>query len=302
MSAENEFGQVITAMVTPFTPDGELDLEGAQTLARWLTEPTRNDGLVVNGTTGESATTSDDEKTELVRAIAAAVGPGVRVIAGVGSADTWHTVHLAQRAEAAGAHALLVVSPYYSRPSQDGVLGHFLAVADSTSLPVMLYDIPKRTGVAIEPATLLRAAEHDRIRAVKDAKGDLESASWVMHQSGLVYYSGDDALNLPWLSVGASGFVSVVGHVAAEQLRALLQAYRAGEVAAALRLHQRLLPVYTGMFRAPGTVLAKAALGMRGLPAGPVRPPLIDASAAEREVLQADLEAAALPYDALTGV
>lgn len=302
MSAENEFGQVITAMVTPFTPDGELYLDGARALARWLTDETRNDGLVVNGTTGESATTSDDEKTQLVRAAVETVNPGVRVIAGVGSADTWHSVELAQRAEAAGAHGLLVVAPYYSRPSQEGILRHFQMIAGSTSLPVMLYDIPKRTGIAIEPATLLRAAEHDRIRAVKDAKGDLESSSWVMQRSGLAYYSADDSLNLPWLSIGASGFVSVVGHVAAEQLRALLHAYRGGEVAEALRLHRRLLPIYQGMFRGPATVLAKAALGIRGFPAGPVRPPLVDASAAEREVLQADLEAAGMLQDALIEV
>lgn len=302
MNVENEFGRVLTAMITPFTPEGDLHLDGARALARWLTKEARNDGLVVNGTTGESATTSDDEKTELVRAVAEAVNPGVRVIAGVGSADTRHSVDLAQRAEAAGADGLLIVAPYYSRPSQEGILRHFLTIADSTSLPVMLYDIPSRTGVPIESATLLRAAEHDRIRAVKDAKGDLESSSWVMERSGLAYYSGDDGMNLPWLSIGASGFVSVVGHVAADQLRALLQAYRGGGVATALQLHRRLLPVYQGMFRAPACVLAKAALDILGFPAGPVRSPLVDASPAEREVLRADLDAAGLLQDALIEV
>jgi 4-hydroxy-tetrahydrodipicolinate synthase len=292
MSAEYEFGQVITAMITPFTPAGELYIDGARALARWLTEATRSDGLVVNGTTGESATTSDEEKTALLKAIVDAVDPRVRVIAGVGSSDTRHSVELAQRAEAAGAHALLVVAPYYLRPSQEGLLRHFRAVADATSLPVMLYDVPRRTGVAIESATLVRAAEHERIRAVKDAKGDLGSSSWVMRESTLQYYSGDDALNLPLLSIGAAGFVSVVSHVAGDQLRVMLQAYRSGDVGRARDLHNRLLPIYQGLFRAPAAALTKAALDIRGFPAGPVRSPLVNASAAERETLRADMEAA----------
>jgi len=292
MSAEYEFGQIITAMITPFTPDGELYLKGARALARWLTEATRSDGLVVNGTTGESATTSDDEKTDLLRAVVDAVEPGVRVIAGVGSSDTRHSIELARRAEAAGAHGLLVVAPYYLRPSQEGLLRHFRAVADATPLPVMLYDAPKRTGVAIEPATLVQAAEHARIRAVQDAKGDLESSSWVMHRSALQYFSGDDVLNLPLLSIGAVGLVSVAAHIAGEKVRLMLQAYRSGDVGRARDVHNRLMPIYQGLFRAPAAVLTKAALDIRGFPAGPVRSPLVNASRAERERLHADMEAA----------
>lgn len=297
MSAIPEFGEVVTAMVTPFTPDGDLYADGAQALARWLTESSRCDGLVVNGTTGESATTSDSEKTDIVRAVVEAVDAGVRVIAGVGTADTSHSIALARQAEAAGAHGILVVTPYYSRPSQEGLLQHFRDVADSTSLPVMLYDIPRRTGTAIETDTLVRAAEHERIRAVKDAKGDLEASSWVMRRSPLRFYSGDDALNLPMLSIGATGFVSVAGHVAAHRIREMLDAYRGGNVAHAQQLHQRLLPIYRGLFRAPAAALTKAALTIQGFPAGPVRRPLVNATRDEREILRADMEAAGVLED-----
>jgi 4-hydroxy-tetrahydrodipicolinate synthase len=294
VSSEAEFGQVITAMVTPFTSDGELDLVTAQQLARWLTEDGRNDGLVVNGTTGESATTSDAEKTELVASVVEAVGDRARIIAGVGSADTRHSIALARKAEAAGAHALLVVAPYYSRPSQQGILAHFQAIADSTALPVMLYDIPKRTGVAIDGATLVQAGEHERIRAVKDAKGDIEATSWVMCRSPLLYYSGDDILNLSLLAVGAVGFVSVAGHVVSEQLREMLVAYRGGAVEAAMLIHRRLVPVYQGLFRAPAAALVKASLEALGLDVGPVRAPLMNATGGERAVLAADLRAAGI--------
>lgn len=292
MNAVSDFGEIITAMVTPMTPDGDVYLDGAQALARWLTETSRNDGLVVNGTTGESATTSDTEKADLVRAIVDAVDPHIRVIAGVGSADTAHSVTLARQAEAAGAHGLLVVTPYYVRPSQEGLLQHFRAVADSTSLPVMLYDIPKRTGTAIETDTLLRAGEHERIRAVKDAKGDLEATSWLLRRSTLAVYCGDDALNLPMLSVGATGFISVAGHLASHLLREMLLSYRSGNVSHAQQIHNRLLPLYAGLFRAPAAALTKAALELRGFAAGPVRMPLFDPSLSERKTLRDDMEAA----------
>ena len=293
--ATADLGRVLTAMITPFNEDGSLDLPGAVELARWLTRDGWNDGLVVNGTTGESATTSDAEKNALVEAVAGGVGGSAKVIAGVGSGDTKHSIELAKAAEAAGADGLLVVTPYYLRPTQEGVLRHFEAVADSTSLPVMLYDIPKRTGTAIEPATLLAAAKHDRIVAVKDAKGNLESSAWVMRDTSLVYYSGEDALNLPLLSIGARGFVSVIGHVAADLLREMLEAFEAGEPARALELHRRLLPVARGIFRAPGAASAKAALAARGLPAGPMRAPLVDLTERERRTLAEDLAMAELP-------
>ncbi len=292
--ATADLGRVLTAMITPFNEDGSLDLPGAVELASWLTREGWNDGLVVNGTTGESATTSDAEKNALVEAVAEGVGGSAKVIAGVGSGDTKHSIELAKAAEAAGADGLLLVTPYYLRPSQEGVLRHFEAVADSTSLPVMLYDIPKRTGTAIEPTTLQAAAKHDRIVAVKDAKGNLESSAWVMRDTSLVYYSGEDALNLPLLSIGARGFVSVIGHVAADLLREMLEAFEAGDPARALELHRRLLPVARGIFRAPGAASAKAALAARGLPAGPMRAPLVDLTDRERRTLAEDLAMAEL--------
>ena len=290
------FGRVLTAMVTPLQEDGRLDQNGAEELARWLLRDGWNDGVVVNGTTGESFATSDWEKSSMIlSAKRATAGTGRRVIAGVGSTDTRHSIELAQAAAQQRADGLLVVAPYYSRPTQKGLLRHFEAIADSTDLPVMLYDIPVRTGVAIAPETLVAAGRHPNIVAVKDAKGDLESSSWVMKHSELVYYSGDDALNLPLLSIGAQGVVSVVGHVAADRLRALTVAYGQGRVNDALRIHRELLPVYSGMFRCPGAPSAKAALRRLGLPAGPVRGPHADLTEDETELLMADLRAAGLP-------
>jgi 4-hydroxy-tetrahydrodipicolinate synthase len=277
-------------MVTPFTADGALDLDGARRLAAHLVGQ-GNDGLIVNGTTGESPTTSDVEKEQLVRAVVEAVGDRAFVVAGVGSNDTRHSVEAAHAARRAGAHGLLAVTPYYSKPPQEGLVQHFTAIADATDLPVMLYDIPGRTGTAIETETFVRLAEHPRIVANKDAKGDLGAASWAIARSGLAWYSGDDMLNLPLLSIGAVGFVSVVGHLAAPELRALLEAYAAGDVAKAAEIHQRLLPLYTGIFRAQGVVTTKAALGLLGLPGGPLRLPLVGLTDEQHARLEQDLAA-----------
>ncbi|MEZ0070144.1 4-hydroxy-tetrahydrodipicolinate synthase [Streptacidiphilus sp. MAP12-20] len=285
---ETPFGRALTAMVTPFTADGSLDLEGAQRLAVHLVDA-GNDGLVVNGTTGESPTTTDAEKAALVRAVLEAVGDRAHVIAGVGTNDTRHTLELARQAEQLGAHGLLVVTPYYNKPPQEGLYRHFTAVADATGLPVMLYDIPGRSGIPIATETIVRLAEHPRIVANKDAKGDLAAASWGIAQSGLAWYSGDDMLNLPLLSVGAAGFVSVVGHVVTPDLRAMVDAFVAGEVAKATEIHQRLLPIFTGMFRTQGVITTKAALNLMGLPAGPLRLPLVEATEAEIAQLRRDL-------------
>lgn len=290
-------GSVLTAMVTPFAADGSLDLEGTARLATYLVDDLGNDGLVVNGTTGEAPTTTDAEKSAVVRAVVDAVGDRARVIAGVGTYDTAHSVHLAREAAAAGASGLLVVSPYYSRPPQEGLLLHFRTVADATDLPVTLYDIPKRTGVGIDVETMVRLAEHPRIVANKDAKGDLEAAQWAMARCDLGWYSGDDMLNLPLLSVGANGFISVVGHVVADRLRLLIQAFYAGDVCEAVGINRALLPVYTGIFRTQGAILTKAALTLRGLPAGPVRSPLIDATAEQIEQLERDLRAGGVSLD-----
>jgi 4-hydroxy-tetrahydrodipicolinate synthase len=270
---------MLTAMVTPMTAEGAVDYAGAARLATYLVDEQRNDGLVVSGTTGESPTTGDGEKDRLLRAVLEAVGDRASVIAGVGTNDTAHTLALASQAEAAGAHGLLVVTPYYSKPPQEGLLRHFTAVADATGLPNMLYDIPGRAGVPIETGTLLRLAEHPRVVAVKDAKGDLFAASKVMTETDLVFYSGDDNLNLPWLSVGAAGFVSVIGHVAGADLHEMIEAYRAGDVGRALAIHRRLLPVVTAiMTRTQGAIAVKAALGLLGQPGGPLRPPLTEAT------------------------
>lgn len=283
------FGRVLTAMVTPFTADGGLDVEGAQRLAAHLVDEGGNDGLIVNGTTGESPTLADAEKETVLRAVVEAVGNRATVVAGAGNNDTRHTVEIARAAEKAGAHGLLVVTPYYNRPPQAGLIKHFSAAADAADLPVMLYDIPGRTGTPIETDTLVRLAEHPRIVAVKDAKGDLGATSWVMARSDLAYYSGDDMLNLPLLSVGAVGFVSVVGHLVGVRLRALLDAYEAGDVARATQIHRGLLPIYTGIFRTQGAILTKAALNLLGHAVGPVRSPLVDATVDQLATLREDL-------------
>lgn len=294
------FGRLLTAMVTPFTPSGELDLDGAQRLATHLVDDGRNDGLVISGTTGESPTTSDEEKDRLLRAVVEAVGDRATVVAGVGTNDTAHTVHLAQAAEKAGAAGLLVVTPYYNKPPQAGLLAHFRAVADATGLPAMVYDIPGRTGVEIATDTLTRLAEHPRIVAVKDAKDSLPASAVVLARTDLAYYSGTDALNLPLLSVGAAGFVSVVSHVAGARLRELLDAWFAGDAARAREINAGLLDVYQGIFRTQGVILTKAALRLAGLPGGPVRPPLVDATPDQVDQLRTDLAASGVTYPADT--
>ncbi len=284
------FGRVLTAMVTPFRDDGTLDLDGAAELATALVEA-GNDGLVLNGTTGESPTTSDEEKERLLRAVVEAVGDRAAVLGGVGTNDTAHTTELARQAEKAGAHGLLVVTPYYSKPPQEGLVRHFTAVADATDLPMMIYDIPGRTGVPVHTETLVRLADHPRIVAVKDAKDDLGAASEVLARTELAYYCGTDMLNLPLLSVGAVGFVSVVGHVVGRELAELVDAFAAGDNTRALAIHQRLLPVYLGMFRTQGVILTKAALNLLGLPGGSVRAPLVEATSEQIVALRAELTA-----------
>jgi 4-hydroxy-tetrahydrodipicolinate synthase len=282
---------MLTAMITPMTGDGAVDYDGAARLADHLVTEMRNDGLVISGTTGESPTTTDAEKEQLLRAVIGAVGDRATVVAGVGTNDTAHTCELARQAEQAGAAALLVVTPYYSKPPQSGLLAHFTKVADSSGLPVMLYDIPGRTGTAIATETLVRLADHPRIVAVKDAKGDVGASSEVMARTDLAFYCGDDIVNLPWLALGACGFVSVHGHIVGDRLHDMIDAYLSGDVAGALTIHRDLLPVYMGMTRTQNVITTKAALSMLGLPGGPVRAPLADATPAEIEQLRTDLEA-----------
>jgi 4-hydroxy-tetrahydrodipicolinate synthase len=246
---------------------------------------------VISGTTGESPTTSDAEKARLLSTVLETVGDRATVIAGVGTNDTAHSCELARAAEAAGAHGLLVVTPYYNKPPQSGLIAHFTEVADATGLPNLLYDIPGRTGTPIAAETLIQLAEHPRIVAVKDAKGDFAAASRVMLSTSLAFYSGEDMLNLPWLSLGAAGFVSVVGHVVGDRLHDMIDAYLDGRPAEALRIHRELLPVYTGLFRSQGVIMTKAALGLIGQPGGTVRAPLPNATEAEIDRLRTDLVA-----------
>lgn len=283
------FGVMLTAMVTPFASDGSQDLDGAQVLAAHLVDQLGHDGLVINGTTGESATKTDEEDRDLVAAVVEAVGDRAWVVAGVGTNDTSHSISSAKAAAAAGAHGVMAVAPYYNRPPQEGLITHFHAIADATDLPLLTYDIPKRTGVAIETETLVRIAEHPNVVANKDAKGDLDATQWAMARTDLAWYCGDDILNLPMLMLGASGMVSVVGHVVGDRLKEMAQALAAGDVSRARAINAELLPVYMGLFRTQGVILTKAALRMQGLPAGGLRLPLVDATPAQEEQLRIDL-------------
>jgi 4-hydroxy-tetrahydrodipicolinate synthase len=289
------FGRVLTAMVTPFHDDGSLDLDGAATLAAHLVDE-GCDGLVLSGTTGESPTTSDSEKERLLRAVLDAVGGRATVVAGAGTYDTHHTIELARQAEKTGVHGLLIVTPFYSKPPQEGLFRHFTTVADATGLPVMLYDIPGRTGVAIATETLVRLSEHDRIVAVKDAKGDLFATAEVQARTDLAFYSGDDALNLAHLTQGAAGMVSVVAHVAAARYAAMVRAVGSGDLAEAIRLHRELLPAVRGiMTRTQGAIMAKAAVQLTGVLASrAMRSPLVEATQEQVDELRADLAEAGL--------
>jgi 4-hydroxy-tetrahydrodipicolinate synthase len=291
MTTTAPFGRAMTAMITPMASDGSIDYDGAARLATYLVDEMHNEGLVVNGTTGEAPTTTDEEKERLIRAVLEAVGDRARVVAGVGTNVTAHTIHLARQAERAGAHGLLVVTPYYNKPAQNALAVHFAAVADATELPVLIYDIPGRSAVAVATDTLVRLAGHPRIVGVKDAKGDLAASSQVLARTGLVYYSGDDMFNLPLLSVGAVGFISVTAHVVGDRLREMIEAFSAGRNADARKIHLDVLAVNVGLFRNQAAVLTKAAMDMLGLPGGGVRGPLLPATEDERRQLREDLTA-----------
>jgi len=290
------FGAVGTAMVTPLTEDGHgVDLEAAQRLAQHVVEH-GHDMIVVSGTTGEAPTLTDVEKLDLARAVREAVGPEITVLAGVGTYDTAHSIDLAREHAKLGLDGLLVVTPYYSKPSQAGVIAHTTAIADSTDLPVMLYDIPGRSGIPLTYETLLRLGENPRILAVKDAKADLQQASSIMAQSDLTYYSGEDALNLPWLTLGASGIVSVVSQVAGDLEREMIEAVDRSDLLAARDAHRRLVPVVEAiMGPLPGAVAAKAALHLQGvLPHAVMRGPHVPADQDQVRALATALETAEL--------
>ncbi|MBV1850629.1 4-hydroxy-tetrahydrodipicolinate synthase [Catellatospora tritici] len=276
-SADLLFGTNLVAMVTPMRPDGAISEPGLASLVDHLLA-TGCDGLVVGGTTGESPTLTDAEAARLVGAVAAQAKGRARVIAGVGTYDTAASVHRAREAEAAGADALLLVCPYYSKPTQAGVVAHCVAVADATELPVMLYDIPARSGIAMEASTLVELADHPRIRAVKDAKGDLFEAMSVMARTSLAYYCGIDELNLPYLACGATGVVSVVGNVVADRTAELIRAVRAGDLDSARSIQGSLIPLTEAIMRtSQGAIMAKAALTELGvIPHATVRLPLLE--------------------------
>ena len=297
------FGRLMTAMITPMTPDGAVDYDGAARLAAYLVQDMRNEGLVVNGTTGEAPTTTDEEKARLVKVVREATGDRVPVIAGVGTNITAHSVELARQAEKAGAQGLLVVTPYYSKPAQSALAAHFTAIADATGLPSIIYDIPSRAGVEVATETLVRLARHPRIVAVKDAKGDIRATSEVLARCDLAFYSGDDPMTLPVLSIGGVGIVSVTAHVVGDRVHAMIEAFTAGRNAEAARLHQSMLPVNVGLFRNQAAVMTKAAMDLLGLPGGGVRGPLLPASDAERQTLAEDLTngGVRLPQNAANG-
>lgn len=291
--APARLGTVLTAMVTPFASDGSLDTAAAARLANHLVD-SGCDGLVVSGTTGESPTTTDDEKRELLRVVLEAVGDRARVIAGAGTYDTAHSVRLAKACAAEGAHGLLVVTPYYSKPLQRGLIAHFTAVANATELPVLLYDIPGRSVVPIESSTIRALASHPNIVGVKDAKADLHAGGQIIAETGLAYYSGDDALNLPWLAMGATGFISVISHVAANQLRELLSAFTSGDIATARKINATVAPLCDAMARLGGVTMSKAGLRLQGIDVGDPRLPQVPATPEQIEALSADMRVASV--------
>ncbi len=269
------FGRVLTAMVTPFTADGsEVDYAQVARLAAHLVDDLGNDGLVVNGTTGESPTTTDKEKRAVLDAVVTAVGDRASIIAGVGTFSTAHSIELAEQAASVGVDGLLVVTPYYSRPPEDALEAHFVAVADSTDLPVMLYDIPHRAGIAIPEDMLIRLDAHPRIRAVKDAKGNVVSSSTVLSRTNLAYYAGDDAFLLPLLAVGGAGVVGTSSHFTAPAMREIIEHFLAGRVDEAIQANRNALPAFQGVFATQGCMMVKAALEARGFDAGPCRAPM----------------------------
>ena len=288
MTIEAPFGRMLTAMVTPFDKNGKIDWPGVEKLAAHLVA-NGHDGIAVNGTTGEAPTTKSSEKEEIIRVVKDVVGPKIFVVPGAGDNETDYSINQAKRTEKAGADGLLIVAPYYNKPPQAGVAAHFKAIASATDLPVMMYDIPGRCGIEIEPDTIVSLYEHPQIVALKDAKGNVASTSWVIKRCGIPVYSGDDILNLPLLSVGAVGMVSVCGHTVGKDLKAMLDAWFAGNAAKALEIHQKLLPVFTGTFRTQGAILTKAALNMMGLPGGHTRLPLVDATEDQIAQLRKDL-------------
>lgn len=292
MSESRPLGTVLTAMVTPMHADGTLDIDSAIALANHLLDH-GSDGLVISGTTGEAPTTHAPEKLELTTALVEAVGHRATLIAGAGSNDTAHAVMMAEQATEAGVDGVLALVPYYSKPSQKGVVAHLNAIAGATDLPVMLYDIPGRTGIALTDGSLDELAEVSNIVANKDATGDVNAAKDRIARTGLAWYSGDDPLTLEFLRAGAAGVVSVSAHVAGERIAAMIAAHDAGDTAAADSIHEDLLPVHDAIFNGPGASNAKAAMELLGvIPGRHMRLPLLPLEDDELAALASALSAA----------
>ncbi|MGO4372989.1 4-hydroxy-tetrahydrodipicolinate synthase [Paenibacillus sp. MCAF20] len=281
-----DFGRLITAMVTPFDANGQIDLETAARLIDYLIDVQQNTSIVVCGTTGESPTLSDEEKLELFRFAVKHAAGRVKIIAGTGSNNTAHTIHLTKEAEACGVDGILLVAPYYNRPSQEGLYQHFKATAEATKLPIILYNVEGRTGVNISAATTIRLAQIDNIVATKDcASTDQLTLIVAGAPEGFVVYSGDDSMTLPALAVGAYGIVSVASHIVGSEMKQLIDAYLSGNVQEAARINGRLFPIFKGLFNCPhpvpNPVAVKYALGLKGIPVGEVRLPLVPATEQE---------------------
>jgi len=281
------WGPVVTAMVTPFNENLEVNYDAAQALAELLVQ-TGSTGLVVSGTTGESPTLTHEEKVTLFRKVKEAVGNRAAVLAGTSTYDTEESVRLSQEAERAGVDGLLLVAPYYNRPSQEGLYQHFKTIAHAVDLPVMIYNIPGRTGVNVEPTTLLRLAEITNVVAVKEASGNLNQMSEICAGApdGFLVYSADDSLTLPLLAVGGVGVVSVASHVVGRDIRRMCEAFFAGKVQEATKLHHRMLPLFKALFCTTNPVPVKAALNMLGANVGGVRLPLVEANDREKEIVR----------------
>ncbi|MBO9596643.1 MAG: 4-hydroxy-tetrahydrodipicolinate synthase [Cohnella sp.] len=290
------FGRLVTAMVTPFDEQLNIDWETTGRIIDYLIEEQAAESLVVSGTTGESPTLSDEEKVELFRFAVKRAAGRAKIIAGTGSNETAHSVQLTKKAEEAGVDGILLVAPYYNKPSQEGIYQHFRVIAEATKLPVMIYNVPSRTVTSISVATTLRLAQIPNIVATKECAG-LEQVTEIVSGApeGFVVYSGDDAMTLPVLSVGGYGIVSVASHVIGARMKQLIEAYLAGNVKEAIALNQQCYPYFKGLFNCPhpvpNPVAVKHALGLRGLPVGGVRLPLVDANEAEKDFLQALMKA-----------
>lgn len=286
------FGEVLTAMVTPMRQDGAVDYGKARQLAEYLVAH-GSDGLVVAGTTGESPTLSADEKLALFETVAGAVRGRAKVIAGTGSYDTAESIALTRRAESAGVDGVMLVVPYYNRPPQEGLYRHFRAIAESTSLPVLLYNVPLRTGRNLEAETVGRLAQVPNIVAIKEAAGDMEQVTRIRQATpaSFAIYSGEDSLTLPMLTLGAAGVVSVASHVVGDDIKAMIRAHREGDLARAVKLHQRMMPVFKALFVTTNPIPVKWAMSLLGMDMGPFRLPLVEPSEAEKAKIESALRA-----------